>query len=160
MKPGDEKATHATGSGKAPAGKRRLRGVLVAAPFLAMLVTAWSLEPYASGFGTAAQLGMPACSMLVNTGWPCPTCGMTTSVAAAARGDVSASLRAQPFGLVLAMAAYVLGGAGLVQAVTARDALGALRVRWWWAIAGLVGLFIGWGIVLAVGAASGTLPMR
>ncbi len=133
--------------------------MLVAVPSLAMLVAAWSVEPCKSGIGTASRLGMPACSMLVNTGWPCPSCGMTTAVSAAVRGQVAASLRAQPFGLPLAVAAAVLAAVGLAQAVTGRDALGRLRVRWWWLICGLVGMFVGWGILLCVGPAGGTWPM-
>ena len=159
MEPSDEKATNGPLPGAASTGSR-LNGAIIAAPCLIMLAVAWSLEPCKSGFGTAGQLGIPACSMMVNTGWYCPSCGMTTSVAAAAQGDLSASVQAQPFGAVLTLAAVVLGIAGLAQAITARAALAALRVRWWWLIAGLIGMFAGWGVVLTVGAVSGTLPIR
>ena len=159
MEPSDEKATNVPPPGAA-LFRNRVNGILLAAPCVTMLAIAWSLEPCKSGFGTAGQLGIPACSMLVNTRWPCPTCGMTTSVAAAARGDLPASWRAHPFGPVLTLAAVVLGVASLAQATTARPVLAALRVRWWWLIAALVGMFAGWGVVLALGAANGTLPMR
>ena len=140
--------------------RRRLRGLLVAAPCLAMLAVGWFLEPCKSGYGTADQLGVPACSWIVNTGWPCPSCGLTTSVSAAVQGDVRAGLRAQPFGPVLAAAAAVLAAAGLSQALTARDVLADLRFGWWWLAGALGGMLLGWGINLAVGAARGTWPIR
>ncbi len=142
--------------------RMRLVGLLVAAPCATMLAIGWSLTPHKSGHGTAEQLGTPACTMLVDTGWPCPSCGMTTSVSAAVHGQLASSVRAQPFGLVLALAAAVLAIAGGAQAVTARPALGPFRLgRWgWWLGGALAGMLLGWGVVLAVGAADGTFPVR
>lgn len=159
MNPDQEKASCAAGPNRAT-WRRRLCGLLVAAPSLAVLAAGWSLRPNASGLGTAGQLGVPACSAIVNTGWPCPSCGMTTSVSAAVQGDVSASLRAQPFGLVLAAAAAGLAAAGLVQAFTARDVLARLRFGWWWLAGAVGGMLVGWGILLAVGAANGRWPIQ
>jgi len=140
--------------------RRRLVAALVAAPCVAMLAVGAWLTPYKSGYGTAEQLGMQPCGAMVDWGWPCPSCGMTTAVSAAVHGQVGASLKAHPFGIVLALAAATLGGAGLVQAVTARDLLGRLRFGWWWLVAAIAGMLLGWGVVLAVGAANGTLPVR
>ena len=64
----------------------RLRGLLVAGPCLTMLIVALTLQPRNAGYGTAQRLGLPQCSVLLRTGYPCPTCGMTTSVSAAVRG--------------------------------------------------------------------------
>ena len=63
-------------------------------------VAAW-LRPDPTGHGTHTQLGLPPCGMMVNTGIPCPSCGMTTAFAFAIRGNVIESLRAQPFGTLL-----------------------------------------------------------
>jgi hypothetical protein len=50
-----------------------------------------------------------ACPMRTITGVPCPLCGMTTSVTAAARFDVAGSVAANPGGLVaIAVAVAVL----------------------------------------------------
>ena len=159
MNPETEKASCV--GGPAPARlRRRLCGLLVAAPCLAMLVVGWCLDPCKSGYGTAGQVGVPACSSIVNTGWPCPSCGLTTSVSAAVQGDVRGSWRAHPFGPVLAAGAAVLAAGGLIQAATARGVLAALRFGWWWLIGALGGMLLGWGISLAVGAANGTWPVQ
>jgi len=140
--------------------RRRMIALLVAAPCIAMLLIGACLTPYPSGYGTARQLGMMPCGAMVDWGWPCPSCGMTTAVSAAVHGQLGASLRAHPFGIVLTLAAVTLGGAGLAQAVTARNLLARLRFGWWWLVAAIAGMLLGWGVVLAVGAANGTLPVR
>ena len=159
MNPGKDNPARAERPG-ATAIRRRLIGALVAAPCVAMLAVGWSLTPHKSGHGTAEQLGTPACTLLVDTGWPCPSCGMTTAVSAAVHGQVGDSLKAQPFGIVLALGAATLGAAGLIQAATARGLLGPFRLGWWWLGGALAGMLLGWGVVLAVGAANGTLPIR
>ena len=45
----------------------------------------------------------PLCSFKFFTGHPCPSCGMTTSFAHAANGNLLGSVRAQPAGAVLAL---------------------------------------------------------
>ena len=138
----------------------RFKAAIIAGPCVAMLIAGWSLSPRASGYGTARQLGLPSCSFLMNSGWPCPSCGLTTSVAAAVRGDILHALRAQPFGVVLTLAAFVLASAGLAQLVSGRDCLGAFHLGWPWLAAGLVGMLLGWAVVLLLGMAEGTWPMR
>lgn len=131
----------------------------MAGPCAAMLAAAWSLTPDARGYGTAQQLGLPACGILVRTGWPCPTCGLTTSVAAAVRGRLGEALRAHAFGVLLTAAALVLVPLGLAELVTGRDVLGFLRPGWWWLALGGAGLLAGWGAKWLSGAAAGTLPL-
>ena len=138
----------------------RVRGVLLAAPCIVLLALAWSVTPNPSGHGTARDFGLPECSFLVNTGWFCPSCGMTTSMAAAVRGQIGQALRAQPFGVVLALAAVVLGATGLGQAITGRYLMRVFRPGWWWLAAGLGGMLAGWGIRTVLGMADGTFPMR
>ena len=66
----------------------------------AVLGVARLLQPSPRGVGTHEQLGLPACFFLKLTGWPCPSCGLTTSFAHAARLDFHEALVAQPFGLL------------------------------------------------------------
>ena len=99
--------------------------------------------------------------MLMRTGWPCPTCGMTTSVSAAVRGRIGLSLRSQPMGLVLAGLVWWMCGAGLAQAVSGRDLLGGLTRRWALVLGLLAGgLLVGWGVKVLVGVLDGSLPLR
>lgn len=144
-----------------PAGMvRRLRGAAVCALAVAAILLLAGLRPDPSGVGTHEQLCLPACSYLVRTGWPCPTCGLTTSLAAMARGDVGLAFRAHPFGVVVfvgLVAAVLLGGMGLL---TARPMLAGVRPRLWWAAAAVGGLLLGWAVKMAVGWACGELPIR
>ncbi|MER3416121.1 MAG: hypothetical protein C4297_07940 [Gemmataceae bacterium] len=71
------------------------------------------LKPYrATGepllLGTHEQLGLPPCSFYRLTGIPCPSCGMTSSMALFMHGDPANSLRANPAGTLLAVAGLVL----------------------------------------------------
>ncbi len=66
----------------------------------ASLGTARILQPSPRGVGTHLQLGLPPCPLFHLTGIPCPTCGLTTSFAYAARLDLYAAFTTQPFGLV------------------------------------------------------------
>jgi Protein of unknown function (DUF2752) len=58
------------------------------------------LEPSPDGVGTHEQMGLPPCPFFHLTGIPCPSCGLTTSFAHAARLNFYASFIAQPFGLI------------------------------------------------------------
>ena len=71
----------------------------------APLVTAAQLVPDPSGAGTHLQLGGAPCTVVLITGRPCPTCGMTTAFAHAVRGRLISAFHAQPMGLLLAGAA-------------------------------------------------------
>jgi len=141
------------------ARRNQLVGAAVSLPCLAMLLIAAALQPRQCGYGTHEQLGLPACYTLKN-GWPCPTCGMTTSVSAIAHGQVGLAWRAHPFGIVLFVLALVLIAPGLGQLLSGRDMLGPLRPRLWWVPAGIAGAMMGWGWNLYHGIACGTLPLR
>src|SRR5215475_1723858 len=67
----------------------------------ALLLIARLLRPSADGVGTHRQLGLPPCAFLHFTGIPCPACGLTTSVAHAARLHFYESVVTQPFGFVV-----------------------------------------------------------
>jgi len=138
----------------------RLRGAMIAVPCWAILVTACSLTPRACGYGTHEQMGLPACSFLARTGLPCPTCGVTTSVAAMAHGRLAAALHAQAFGVLMFAAVAFLAVVGTTELVTGWDILSMLRPGAWWALAGLVCMLACWGAKLAIGLAGGELPIR
>jgi len=138
----------------------RYRGAVVAAPCLLALVLAGRLMPWADGFGTHQDLGLPACSVLAETGWPCPTCGLTTSVSAMAHGQAGRAVRAHPFGPAIFLGLLVGAAAGVVEILSGTDVLGLLRPRLWWAVAGLLGILAGWSVKLLAGAMSGELPLR
>jgi hypothetical protein len=65
-----------------------------------VLIIARILQPSSQGIGTHEQIGLPPCTFHRLTGIPCPSCGLTTSFAHAARLDFIASLTTQPFGLI------------------------------------------------------------
>ncbi len=123
-----------------PLGHRGLAG-LVSVLCLAMLVVGTQISPDARGHGTHEQLGLPACGWAQSLGAPCPTCGMTTAVALAVRGNLPGAFLAQPMGLLIALGASVGFWAGLHVAVTGsnlgRLAAGLLAPRVVWIIAGV-----------------------
>ncbi len=65
---------------------------LFALGVLALFGSLWSLQRAGFDFG----LLFGPCGMKQRTGLPCPTCGMTTSVLAFARGDLVTAFYVQP----------------------------------------------------------------
>src|SRR5262245_30516557 len=78
------------------------RNAYLAVVFFSLLALAIArhLHPSPRGLGTHEQLGLPPCPFLLLTGIPCPSCGLTTSFALAARLDFLSSLTVQPFGFI------------------------------------------------------------
>lgn len=84
------------------------------------------------------------CPLRETTGIPCPFCGMTRAVTAAVRGDLAASLRYNPGGIVLVLLALAVLVAPLLlhdripRLATLRlpltAVLGALGALWVWNI--------------------------
>ncbi len=135
----------------------RVRAAIVLAGCLAILGLAVWLTPDPSGVGTHRQLGFPTCGLLLTTGLPCPTCGMTTAFALVVRGRLLAALNAQPFGAMLALATMV----GAVLAAAAVWTGRARRVNWYrirpgWTVFGVL-LFLGlaWVYKICVTLAGG-----
>jgi hypothetical protein len=83
--------------------RRQYLAVAVAAG--ALLCLARFLQPSPKGVGTHVQLGLPPCAFFHFTGIPCPSCGLTTSVAHAARLHFYEAFITQPFGLIVFCAA-------------------------------------------------------
>ncbi len=127
-----------------------------------MLGVAAYLQPDSRGYGTHQQLGMGACGMLIRTGYPCPTCGMTTAFAYAIRGRLLAAFYAQPAGLALALASAAVTALSGWAIFTGRLPTMLLRepsphLLFWLLLLLLVG---GWGIKLVWGLLDGSLPVR
>jgi len=85
----------------------RIQYLVVIGLAAALLLIARLLRPSADGVGTHRQLGLPPCAFLHFIGIPCPSCGLTTSVAHAARFHFYQSLTTQPFGLVVFISAVL-----------------------------------------------------
>ncbi|RMH25002.1 MAG: DUF2752 domain-containing protein [Planctomycetota bacterium] len=108
--------------------RERAAGAVVALGALAVLVVAAWLRPDPSGHGTHEQLGMLPCTWAAVLDKPCPTCGMTTSFAYAAHGDLLGAVAAQPFGALLALMTAAAFWGGLHVAATG-SMLGRLAGR-------------------------------
>jgi hypothetical protein len=140
--------------------RARIIAAAVLAGIMLALGTARALDPDPSGVGTHTQLGFHPCPMVVVTGYPCPTCGMTTSWAYMTRGAWLSAFHAQPAGLALGLAAFGAAGLALSVLVTGKVWLvNAFRVRPWRVMAvGLSVLLGGWAYKIATGVMAGTLP--
>lgn len=127
--------------GSTPA-QRRWVAALVLAASLAPLLVAAGLEPDPEGMGTHEQLGLPPCGFVTATGLPCATCGMTTSFAHAAHGQLLDAVRVQPAGAFLAvgsaMTAVVSAVALATGAALTPLASGLLNLRFFLVAAALV----------------------
>lgn len=141
--------------------RARLTAGLVLLACGTVLGLAAALRPEASGFGSHRQLGLGPCSVLALTGYPCPTCGMTTAFAYAVRGRVVAAFQAQPAGAALALTTVVAGLLSMCTIVTGR----VCTVNWYrfspmWVPMILAALILlGWTYKLVDGIADGRFPM-
>jgi hypothetical protein len=118
----------------------------------ALLGLALWMTPDPSGIGTHRQLGLPGCTLVMASGYPCPTCGMTTAFSHAVRGRWLRALHSQPAGFVLALVTLVVALAAASTAVTGKTwGLNWYRIRPWWCMATIAGvLLLGWGYKIAV----------
>ena len=93
-----------------------------------LLTIAAILNPDPRGHGTHEQLGfgkfrLAPCGMYISTGYPCPTCGMTTAFAYTMRGNWVRAAAAQPSGFLLALLCGVVAIASAWTLVTGRNPL-------------------------------------
>ncbi|HVU64090.1 MAG TPA: DUF2752 domain-containing protein [Phycisphaerales bacterium] len=114
---------------------------------LSVLILAARLVPDPRGMGTHQQLDLPPCGWLLATGYPCPTCGMTTAFSNAAHARARASFEAQPFGALFAIATAIFFWGAMHVAVFASN-LGRvferlLAPRYLWP--GLILFLAAWG---------------
>jgi hypothetical protein len=106
----------------------RAAALLIGLSCLAVLIIALSLRPSPTGVGTHTRLGFQHCAFLDRTGLPCPSCGMTTSFAWFARGNLLASVYVQPMGFVLAVLTTATAWTGFYVALTGKPAHRLLRL--------------------------------
>ena len=98
----------------------RIGCALFAAICLSFLVVAAFLKPNPQGLGTHKQLGKPACGFYVRTGYPCPTCGMTTAFAHTVRGQLYQAFAVQPAGALAALLCAIGAVGGIYITITGR----------------------------------------
>lgn len=105
---------------------------------LPLLTAGLLLTPSSQGMGTHQQLGLPPCTFLFLTNFPCPFCGMTTSWTHAAHGQVLESILTQPMGFAffaidLGLVVWILGLAllGRAQFRPERFLTSIPRPMWW-----------------------------
>lgn len=144
-----------------PTGSRARAALVFACCVTLLSVAAW-LRPDRSGMGSHQQLGLPACNMVTVTGYPCPTCGMTTAFTYTVRGRWISAFQAQPAGFALAIMTAGAALASLVVLVT-----GQVWVINWYRISpalvtllAIAGILLGWIFKLVLGVATGTLPVH
>ena len=134
----------------------------LAAPLLLLGFGLW-LAPDSRGFGTHEKLGLPPCLLMEWFHVPCPGCGVTTSVALAAKGRFLESAKNQPFGLLVALAIPVAAVWALAGHLRGRDLyrdLMSIRVgAWTWWLAGAIALAWAYkfAVVVSTGAAQGPM---
>lgn len=127
---------------------------------VALIGVAFRLTPDPSGTGSHEQLGFPPCTMLTLTGYPCPTCGMSTAFAHAVRGELLSAFQAQPAGLALAVATIAAAGIALSVMITGKVwAVNWYRVSPTRVVLGIMLLLaVGWFYKLVIGVLNGSLP--
>lgn len=111
----------------------RCAAALLAACFLAPLAIGAWLTPDPAGVGTHRQLGWAPCGTLIATGVPCPSCGMTTSVAWFAHGNWAAAFYLQPAAALLSLLLFWGFWIAAYTAATARPVhrlLPLLSAKW------------------------------
>ncbi|MHC4444523.1 MAG: DUF2752 domain-containing protein [Planctomycetota bacterium] len=133
-------------------------GLALAAGIL--LYTAAGLVPSKNHIGTHQQLKLPPCGFVIMTGFPCPTCGMTTAYAYTVRGRFIQAIRSQIAGFLMALGTAALGIVSVVSAVAGRrPSINWYRINptnmvWW--LAAL--LILAWAVKITLGLTDGTLP--
>jgi hypothetical protein len=140
----------------------RFYSAIVCLAAAGLLGTAIWLSPAGGHMGTHRQLGLLPCGFVTMTGYPCPTCGMTTAFAHAVRGHIGESIRSQPAGFALAVVTVVIGSCAAGALVAGRyPAINWYRINpttFVWGIA--CGLVAAWGFKIAMGLLDGSLPAK
>jgi hypothetical protein len=134
------------------------RGALVflALVWVGVFAIAVYLDPYQGGrvwqSETHQQLGLPPCTLKFLTGYPCASCGMSTSFALAIRGDLWNSVQANFVGTLLALFGMVFIPWSLFSAWRGRLLwIRSLeRVIICVTLGFVIILFLRWGVVLLV----------
>ncbi len=136
--------------------------VIMALALVVVFAVAIALDPYQDGklwlAETHRQLGLPQCTFKKVTGYPCPSCGMTSSFALAIRGDLWHSAQANFAGTLLAVGCLAFIPWSVLSALAGRllavRDFESLLVR---CVLGFLAIMFGrWAIVLALLWCQGT----
>lgn len=142
--------------------RTRWIGALIAAACGTVLGFGAYLSPSESGVGTHRGLGLPPCGFLLMSGLPCPTCGMTSAFSWMMHGHPARAFVSQPVGALMSLAAMAALVIGVWMAAGGRR----LEIDWYRVspsalVMGLATIFfVGWGVKIAFGLATGVLPYR
>lgn len=112
--------------------------------------------------GTHRQLHLPRCGFVSMTGFPCPSCGMTTAFAYTVRGQWGSAVHAQLVGFLLAVGVFLTGLLSGYTLLSGRRLslnwyrIEPTRLLWWGSL-----LFVGaWGLKIGLGLWEGVIPAR
>ncbi|MCK6484327.1 MAG: DUF2752 domain-containing protein [Phycisphaerae bacterium] len=142
--------------------RTRWIGAIIAAASCTVLGFATYLPPSESGVGTHRGLGLPPCGFLLMSGLPCPTCGMTSAFSWMMHGHPVRAFISQPVGALLSLAVMAAAVIGTWMVLGGRR----LEVDWYrvspsaMVMTLAVTFFVGWGVKIALGLATGVLPYR
>ena len=138
----------------------RIRGGILLGLIIGLNIAAFFIVPSDRGFGTHKKLGMISCGYLARTGYPCPGCGVTTSLTASFRFDFLKAVKSHIFGMVIYLILVIIGIVGALELWTGKSYFSRFKPNHWWLFT-LVGLFLGgWLIKTAVGVWIGTYPIH
>ncbi len=84
--------------------------LIIIVVFFAVVLVGLSLTPSSCGIGTHEELGLPPCGFLIITGYPCPSCGLTTAFTLILHGRVTDAFLVQPFGVMLFLVFFIAAG--------------------------------------------------
>jgi hypothetical protein len=131
--------------------------ILIAAGLTAVLTTGAMLHPYTEDGRprtqeTHLQLGLPQCEFYRRTGYPCPSCGFTTSFALTMHADPLNALRANSVGTLLAVYCLLVVPWSVISALRGRYLfiVSAERALIWSLLTFVVLMLVRWGIVLGL----------
>ncbi len=139
---------------------RRVAALIMAGTVTLLSVALW-VHPDASGLGTHKQLGFPSCTSVTLTGYPCPTCGMTTAFAHTVRGQLASAFMAQPAGMFLALGTIAAGILSVFTLITGQlPTVNWYRVSPTWVVLLFVAvILLSWLFKIVTGRSAGVLPV-
>jgi hypothetical protein len=82
--------------------------IIIIITFLMVATIGMIITPSLDGVGTHEKLGLPPCGFLVITGYPCPSCGLTTAFTLILHGRIIDAFIVQPFGVMLFIAFFIV----------------------------------------------------
>lgn len=118
-------------------------GIILCGCLVVLALAGFKLSPDPTGVGTHQQLGLPPCGFIaMSGGYPCPSCGYTTTFTLAAHGRPLDAIANQPFGFVVFCLAVLAVPCGAL-AFFKRVSLFGATERWPW-VRIFAGLLLGW----------------